>query len=132
MRITSSLVLLLAGMLAGIVLVLSCGDNSPSKADAAPCDCPAAEPPLGGRLVRVSTTDTVAPNTNDFQSVGCPEGGLLISGSCTDAEPQRSELTLQQSGFHSDDTQGWVCYFKNNGLIPITIKATAICLVPGP
>jgi hypothetical protein len=131
MRIPSSVVLLLAGMLAGIVLVLSCSDDSPGNADAATCDCPAAEPPVAGRLVRDSNTLIINPNTNGAQGAACPQGGLLISGMCTN-EPVTSgaDLTLQQSGT-AGNGQGWTCWFKNNSAAPVTIRATAICLMPG-
>ncbi len=131
MRITSSVVLLLAGMLAGIVLVLSCGDDSPGNADAATCDCPTAEPPIAGRLVRVSSTEVINPGTNNSASEGCPEGGLLISGMCThETASSGPDLTLQQSGV-DDNLQHWNCWFKNNSASPVTIKVTAICLMPG-
>lgn len=131
MRITSSVSLLLAGMLTGIVLVLSCGDDSPGKADAATCDCPAAELPIAGRLMRFSNTRTLDPGNTNGNSASCPQGGLLISGSCTNNASSLPDLTLQQSGFVSDDSQGWSCYFKNNSAVPVTIKVTAICLMPG-
>ncbi len=131
MRITSSVVLLLAGMLAGIVLVLSCGDDSPGNADAATCDCPAAESPIAGRLLRVSNTEIINPNSNGVEGVACPEGGLLISGMCTnETVSSGADLTLQQSGTDGNG-QGWGCWFKNNSASPVTIKVTAICLMPG-
>jgi hypothetical protein len=130
MRITSSVTLLLAGMLAGMVLVLSCGDDSPGKADAAACDCPAAESPIAGRIKRFSNTQTVAAGSASFQSAGCPQGGLVLSGSCTNNAPSGPDLTLQQAGSYDDTSQGWNCFFKNNSAVPVTIKATAICLMP--
>jgi len=131
MRITSSVILLLAGMLAGIVLVLSCGDDSPGKADAATCDCPAAELPIAGRLKRFSNTRIVGPNSVSAEGAACPQGGLLVSGSCTNETSSGPDLTLQQSGFYADTDQGWGCWFKNNSAAPVTIKVTAICLMPG-
>ena len=131
MRITSSVALLLAGMLAGMVLMLSCGDDSPGKADAANCDCPAAEPPIAGRIKRFSTTRTIAAGSASGDSAGCPQGGLLLSGSCTNNAPSAPDLTLEQSGSYDDTSQGWSCSFKNNSAVPVTIKATAICLMPG-
>ena len=65
MHIAKSILLLLSGATAGIAFVISCGDNwhlsadaavdatadAPKTPDAAPvCDCPAAEPPIAGRL----------------------------------------------------------------------------------
>ena len=130
MRIASSVILLLAGMLAGIVLVLSCSDGSPGKADAATCDCPAAELPIAGRLMRVNRTAAINSGSTGGQDAACPQGGLLISGSCTNETFSLPDLTLQQSGFYRDDAQGWSCSFKNNSATPVTVKATAICLMP--
>jgi hypothetical protein len=131
MRITSSVALLLAGMLAGIVLVLSCSDDSPGKADAATCDCPAAEPPIAGRIMRFSNTRTIAAGSANGQGAACPQGAILLSGSCTNNESTGPDLTLKQSGSYDDASQGWSCDFKNNSAVPVTIKATAICLMPG-
>jgi hypothetical protein len=131
MRITSVIVLFFAGMLAGIVLVLSCGDNSPGKADADTCDCPAAEPPIAARIVRINQTAVVNSGSNAFHGAACPQGSLLISGSCTNETSSGPDLTLQQSGVY-DNGQGWNCWFKNNSVSPVTIKVTAICLTPGP
>jgi hypothetical protein len=81
--------------------------------------------------VRVNRTQIIDPGINDSRSVGCPEGGLLISGMCTH-EPYTSgaDLTLQQSGT-GDNLQSWNCWFRNNSASPVTIKVTAICLMPG-
>lgn len=131
MRITSSVVSVLIGMLAGIVLMLSCSDNSPGTADAATCDCPAAEPPIPGRVKRFSNTLVIAPGDDTAQSAACPEGGLILSGMCTNNPVTTgADLTLQQSGA-SDGSQEWICSFKNNSAAPLTIKVTAICLMPG-
>jgi hypothetical protein len=50
---------------------------------------------------------------------------------CTNQDASGVDLTLQQSGTSSDTIQGWSCYFKNNSGAPLTVKATAICLMPG-
>jgi hypothetical protein len=39
------------------------------------------------------------------------------------------DITLQQSGF-LDNSQAWTCAFKNNMATPVTVKATAVCLMP--
>ena len=129
MRATS-LMSLIAGICAGIALVLSCGDDSPGRADAAACDCPAAEPPVAGRIAIVSNTRTIDANSSDGESVGCPDGAQLLSGSCTTANlnPVR-DVTLMQSGFYAAE-QGWHCDFRNNEATPVTIKVSAICLKP--
>lgn len=133
MRITSSIVLLMAGMFAGAVLVISCGNDSPGKADAATCDCPAAELPIAGRIMVVDQTQIIAANSIGGQGVECPPGALRLAGSCTTADlnPLR-DVTLEQSGFfQASDQRGWDCFFKNNEATPVTIKASVVCLLPG-
>lgn len=130
MRITS-IASALSGMLAGIVLMISCDDDSPGTADAATCDCAAAEPPIPGRIKRFSNTGVIAPGEVSAESTGCPEGSLILSGMCTnDPVTTGADLTLQQSG-SSDAGQNWICWFKNNSGAPLTVKVTAICLMPG-
>src|SRR5688500_2286149 len=109
MRIATSVGSLAMGMLIGISLVLSCGDGSPGKVDAAACDCPAAEPPLAGRILVVDQTQTIPGNSLGGQGAECPQGALRLSGSCTtpDINPLR-DITLEQSGFYSGEAQrGW-------------------------
>ncbi len=132
MSIPSSIVSVLVGILAGIVLMLSCSDNSPGTADAATCDCPVAEPPVTGRIKRFSSTEVIAPGDNSSQSAVCPEGALVLSGACTnDPFSAGADLTLQQSGdVVGPFSQGWSCWFKNNSGAPLTVKVTAICLMP--
>ena len=133
MRITSFVVPLVAGMFAGIGLVLSCGDNSPSNADAAMCDCPATEPPIAGRIMVVDQTITIGPNGRGGQGAVCPQGALRLTGSCTTANinPNRN-VTLEQSGFYDiADRLGWSCEFKNNEAADVTIKVSVVCLMPG-
>jgi hypothetical protein len=132
MRVTSSVVSLVAGMVAGTILTLSCGDDSPGKVDAATCDCSAAEPRIAGRIMVVDQIQTIAANSRGGQGASCPEGALRLSGSCTTAtiNPGR-DVTLEQSGFYkASDLEAWGCEFKNNEAAPVTIKATVTCLLP--
>lgn len=131
MRAIPSAVRFVAGVLAGVVLVMSCSDDSPGKVDAGACDCPAAEPPIAGRVVIVDTTRVAAANSLEGTEAVCPQGARLLSGSCTTAtvNPFR-DVTLQQSGFYTTE-QSWTCKFKNNEATPVTIKASVICLMPG-
>jgi hypothetical protein len=131
MRTIPSGVRFAAGVLAGVVLVLSCSDDSPGQVDAGACDCPAAEPPIAGRTVIVDQTQVIAANGSGGQGAVCPQGARLLSGSCTTADGiQVLNVTLQQSGFYTTE-QAWTCQFKNNEATPVTIKASAICLMPG-
>jgi hypothetical protein len=146
MHLARSIVLVTAGMAAGVGLVLSCGDNLSAKAtadaaidapkvpDAAPtCDCPAAEPPLAGRFVVVSQTQDMAPNGFTTQGAVCPAGSYLITGSCTTDNPTTVlNVTLKESGFYDAPPSGWHCSFRNNESFMVTIRVTALCLKPTP
>jgi hypothetical protein len=121
----------------GVGFVLSCSDNSPRRTDAATCDCPASEPPLAGRFVTVSGGITIPPNVVDGGGVVCPAGSQLITGSCTTTilnDPGVANLVLLESGSFDPPAipTSWHCEFKNNGATPVDVKATVICLKPGP
>lgn len=144
MRVTQSMLLLVAGALAGVAFVLSCGDNmkasaradaaidAPKLPDAAPtCDCPAAEPPLAGRFTVVSNTVVIVANGSNGTSAACPVGSQLITGSCTqDLNNPIRNLTLQQSGFFENTPREWHCEFRNNEPFSVTIRVSVICLNP--
>jgi hypothetical protein len=144
MHVARSILLLMTGAGSGVAFVLSCGDNlsgrvdaavdAPKAPDAAPiCDCPAAEPPLAGRFVVVSNTRTLAAMGIGGNSALCPEGSQLISGSCTqDLVNPVPNLTLQQSGFYAISPREWSCDFRNNEPFPVTIRASATCLMLAP
>ncbi len=121
------------GAAIGIALVISCG-SSPGTADAADvCNCPAAEPPLSGRVVRVKTTDDI-PGTADHVNIraSCPMNSTVLGGSCRLAGPSGA-MTLRQSGIDEQPTgDGWYCAFGNSSAQPVTVTATAICLNPAP
>lgn len=126
------------GAVFGIALVLSCGGDNRSAADAA-CNCPVSEPPLTGRFITVSNVRTIAPGPapggQGGQDAVCPAGAQVISGSCTSAtlNPIPQTLLLIESGFSEVAPtlpRGWDCEFKNTGTVPIDIKATVICLLP--
>jgi hypothetical protein len=43
-------------------------------------------------------------------------------------------LVLEESGFFETAPSlpaAWTCTFTNNGTMPIDVKATALCLMPG-
>src|SRR5262245_48087793 len=113
MRVVNSMLLVLVGVVAGIAVVVSCGDRVPAKvdaavdgpspADAAKCDCPAAEPPLAGRFMIVGNAATVAPNDRGFQGATCPADTQLITGSCGPEDASTFyDLTLQESALSYD------------------------------
>ena len=80
----------------------------------------------------VDQTQTIDANSRGGTDAQCPQGGLRLEGSCTTADlnPIR-DLTLEQAGFYqSDDLRSWSCKFKNNEAVPVTIKASVVCLMP--
>lgn len=81
----------------------------------------------------VSLTRTIPANDFGGQTALCPAGSRLISGSCTQDLPNPyRNLTLQQSGFFEIAPPEWVCWIRNNEPVPVTIRASAICLKPAP
>jgi hypothetical protein len=135
MSLGKSIALLTAGAAAGISFIWACG-NEPHIADAAVCDCPAAEAPLtADRYMFVDTVFTIPANDVGGNSAVCPDGTLFLAGSCTTAvsSPVRRP-TLSQSGFYGAGTQGksWSCQFKNDDPTPVDVKASVICLKPAP
>lgn len=141
---TRFVLLLMTGVIAGVAFALFCGDNLPAKAVAAVgvpktldaasiCDCPAAEPPLTGRFVTISSRRTIPANSLGENSAACPVGSQLISGSCTQdlLNPYR-HLTLEQSGFYEPFSNEWFCWFRNNEATPIDIRVSVTCLNPAP
>ena len=132
MRSVSPLVALSAGVLAGIALVLSCSDDSPGHADAASCECPAAEAPIAGRITIVQQTFVVSANARGGIEGGCAPGATMLTGSCTtDTVNPLRDVTLEQSGFYAQEN-GWYCRFKNNEAAPVTVKVSIRCLNPAP
>jgi hypothetical protein len=57
-------------------------------------------------------------------------GMQFLSGTCTALDPTTLEdIALIQFGF-DETTEAWFCHFKNNGLSPVVVKASALCLKP--
>lgn len=133
-----AIILCIASAFVGAVAVVACSDDSPSDADAAACDCPAAEPPItASRLHRVdSAVQQAAVNTVSIPTANCPQGELLISGSCyIDADRTPRQVWVQSSGMlpsgASMDGGAWVCNFANNDLTNTAdVRAQALCLRP--
>jgi hypothetical protein len=130
MRMIKSLFLLLTGVAFGIGFVLSCGDDSPRRLDAATCDCPASEPPLAGRLVtNAGDVVTIAGGIAQGIDAGCSPGQQVLSGSCAVVGASIRNVTLQQS--LSDKAQPrWLCQFRNNETTDVQVQATVLCLKP--
>ena len=124
-----------AGFVAGVIFVLSCGDgDSPDPADAAvPCDCPAAEPPLAGRIVRVISRREIAGMTLAGWSAQCELEDIVLGGGCYFASGD-PKFTLSSSTPAPTDGQSvpfaWYCEVYNGTPNPINASAHAICLKP--
>lgn len=122
--------LVVTGAALGIGLILACGDDSPTDADAAVCDCPAAEPPLAGRIILSDESTSPIPALGSTsQSNECPTGATLLSGSCL-LETIDNEVTLSQSGFEVFDDTVWVCRWNNPTSQANVGKVRVICLMP--
>lgn len=110
-------------------LILACSDDSPHDADAASCDCPAAEAPLAGRIVERTDTIIISANGQGSGTAICPAGSTVLGGGCT-VEASGAGVgntALFDSGPRSGGyTCGWLSTVPN----PSTAKATAFCLVP--
>jgi len=126
---TKTAITLLIGAIAGAALVLACSDDAPPAADAAEvCDCPAAEPPLAGRIIlSPEATVTIAANSRSGTLAGCPDGGTLIGGSC---QLTSGRATLEQSWANLNGAPAWDCSWENNEPGEATGSVKAICLMP--
>ena len=124
-----SLALILAGAATATTLVVSCSDDSPGDADAAACDCPAAEPPLTGRIVRIEDRRTsmgVVPSS----FAACPANSTLLGGGCFTEGGERLTPRLIMSGEPSGGTNNFVCEWANPTMVEVTTVAWATCLNP--
>lgn len=125
--------LCIASALAGALVVVACSDDSPHDADAAACECPAAEPPItAARLHRVDGSSTqAAANTVTPVTANCPTGETALSGSCyvdTDRTPR--QVWVQAAGA-TPGGGAWTCNVVNNDLTNTAdVHAQALCFAP--
>lgn len=125
-----TLATLLMGAVGATALIVACSDDSPGDADAAVCDCPAAEPPLTGRIAQVRGADaTLAANGSQVGVATCPAGATLMSGWCelTNASAQAA---LVSAGPFPGQPQTWTCEWANYNAGTATVHAVAYCLTP--
>lgn len=129
-RTASVAFFLSVGIVFGAAFVIACSDDSPSDADAAVCDCPAAEPPIAGRLMVVQASNPIQTGTGGQQTVFCPAGALVLGGAC-DVMTDDPAIQVQKSAFVRDAQQGYRCRWSAVGATTAntgTVEAT--CLVP--
>jgi hypothetical protein len=136
MRLSKTLTILLSGFVVGIAFVLSCGDDqSPSQVDAAvQCDCPAAEPPLAGRITRVAA-DRSIPSLTFFSAVAvCEPGAIVLSGGCfaRSSDPKYILNSSNPTPPGDPNPIGWACDFYNGTAAAVTSTAYVTCLKPAP
>ncbi len=114
-------------------LILACGDDdSPTDArsDAGTCTCPAAEPPLAGRIVRVVGTQNVAGGGVGGTGVLCPTGSTLLGGGCKLADNVSDPLFHLINAGTNGDGSGYRCTWQNSNSSGRDVIAEAFCLVP--
>lgn len=130
MKKMNSLALLAVGVVVGVALVVACSDDSPTDADAAVCDCPAAEPPLAGRIVSVRASEAIAPGGAGGAGVACPAGSTILGGACEIQTPD-AKILLRESRINRTGTPQYVCLWNSEGAtVANTGTAEAICLTP--
>ncbi|MBE7448937.1 MAG: hypothetical protein HS111_08585 [Kofleriaceae bacterium] len=123
----------LCGAAFATVLILACGDDDSSadaRADAGACDCPAAEPPLAGRIVRVVGTQNVAGGGVGGTGVLCPTGSTLLGGGCKLADNATDPLFHLINAGTNGDGSGYRCTWQNSNSSGRDVIAEAFCLVP--
>ncbi len=127
----SSFAYLAAGLAVGIVLVVACGDDSPGDVDAADasCNCPAAEPPLAGRITRVRNDNNLSPGAAGVADAFCPAGATVLGGACEVATTD-TNVVLLSSRFVPG---GYRCDWSTvNATMARTGTAEVVCLTPAP
>lgn len=128
-----TIAIFLAGAFAATATTLACSDDSPPDADAAECDCPAGEPPLAGRLMKVRGLDSSLPaDSPGGASADCPDGATLISGGCILVEDGGGppQARLMSSGADAVRPTAWACAWRSGPGFAATVHAEALCLLP--
>jgi hypothetical protein len=129
MKRISWLAAILSGALVGAAVVVACSDDSPGAADAATCECAAAEPPLTGRIVRVRATGEIEPNVGGSAGAVCQPGAIILGGSCRLMEGNRN-VFLTEAGIGNGGGMGYSCDWRSMSNSADTGVAEAICLMP--
>jgi hypothetical protein len=144
-----SLMLVVAGIGAGVVYMVACGDDDgPSDAgaaDANQCDCP-APPPVESKLTwRTGNNPGIigdAATEGDHADAACLPGERAIGGRCYLADSVGRRVYLRESGIYSDpgnpedDQRSFFCKWANveypsnpaGGVYPAELRADVLCL----
>lgn len=131
MKKTPWLVTLMAGLVAGAALVVACSDDSPGDADAAVCDCPAAEPPLAGRIIFSRGSNPIAAASTAIASADCPIGAVVLGGACEVMDADANVLVMESRFTRIGGGEGYQCRWSAlNATAANTGTAEVICLVP--
>ena len=123
----------LLGATVATTLILACSDDSPGRADAAACDCPAAEPPVPNRLMTVRGLDSpLAANSYGGAFATCPTGSTLVTGHCyiVNEPGTPPAAAIRQFGVDELDPLVWSCGWDNFNGGSALVHAEAVCLVP--
>lgn len=131
---------IITGMAIGISAMLSCSDESPSRADAATCDCPIAEPPVSSRISEVIESRMLPPSTESGGRGGlaalCPERSILITGGCTAGTGQVPDVVIEQNSpiprELGSSGNAWGCSWRNNTNQAVQVRVIARCLMAAP
>jgi hypothetical protein len=122
------------GIICGLVAVVACSDDSLQTIDAAPleCDCPVAEPPLAGRIVRVEDRNDIPALSLGVTAVGCPPDGIPLGGSCSLVQSDRIEqVQLVSAGDPVEDSPTqWACKWFNGSDAAVDGVGSLNCLMP--
>jgi hypothetical protein len=115
--------------LLALATLSACSDDGVASIDAS-CSCPAGEPPLAGRIVRVRGTGDLEANVGGLAGISCPTGATLLGGSCRLMTPARG-VYLMEAGA-ADGAVGYLCWWDSTSNEPNVGIAEAICLLPPP
>ena len=121
-------------LVAGVALIVACADDSPGDVDAADapvsCDCPAAEPPLAGRITRVRGDSVLPPNSGGVAVAFCPTGAAALGGAC-EIQILDDNVVLMSTSFTPGDAPGYRCDWTTGGAtMARTGTAEVVCLLP--
>lgn len=111
-------------------LLISCSDDTPGALDAGLCNCPAAEPPLDGRIRQMTRSREIGANEAGLVGVACDPGAHVLGGGCGGPDGIVADIVIRESLPNRGNVPGWYCSIRNNQSTPVTVHAMAFCLTP--